>query len=159
MRAVVVSIATQGNVVVGAVVIHHRISDRTRSRGFQLCHVDRVRIVCTGRQPGNTTIAHVHFTLRCATDQVRFMRQGAAISQRTGTQSDAAIGTGNSAHTDGYRIQTRRHRIRAGRVGVEVLGPGVVDILYGIAQVGDIGGVGRDVGGVDVHLIVGRFQL
>ncbi|MNJ54341.1 hypothetical protein D3C77_497770 [compost metagenome] len=159
MRAVVVSIATQGNVVVGAVVIHHRISDRTRSRGFQLCYVDRIHIVRTGRQPGNTTISYVHFTLRCAADQVRFMRQGAAVCQRTGTQSDAAIGTGDSTHTDGYRIQTRGHRVRAGRVGMEVLGPGVVDVVYGIAQVGDIGGVGRDVGGVDVHLIVGCLQL
>ncbi|CAI2035899.1 Uncharacterised protein [Serratia fonticola] len=87
------------------------------------------------------------------------MRQGAAISQRTGTQSDAAIGTGNSAHTDCDRIKTRSHRIRAGRVGVEVLGALVVDVGDGIAQVGDIGGVTLDVGGVDVHLIVGRLQL
>ncbi|MNH83398.1 hypothetical protein D3C73_357930 [compost metagenome] len=65
----------------------------------------------------------------------------------------------NRAHTDGHRILTQRRRICPGRVGVEVLGPGVVDILYGIAQVGDIGGVGRDVGGVDVHLIVGFLQL
>ncbi len=65
----------------------------------------------------------------------------------------------DSAHTDSHSILTQRRRICTGRVGVEVLGPGVIDILYGIAQVGNIGGVGRDVGGIDIHLLVGREQL
>ncbi|MNE43342.1 hypothetical protein D3C80_1375120 [compost metagenome] len=42
---------------------------------------------------------------------------------------------------------------------MEVFGTGVVDVVYGIPQVGDIGRVVGDIGGVGRHLIVGRFQL
>ncbi|MCY1412448.1 hypothetical protein D9M71_278550 [compost metagenome] len=59
---------------------------------------------------------------------------------------------GYRAHADGHRIHTRGDRIGSGGVGVEVLGAGLVDVGHAAIEVGDVGGVG-------VHLLVGRMQL
>ncbi|MNC41580.1 hypothetical protein D3C76_1161450 [compost metagenome] len=93
----------------GAIVIHHRISYRTRCGSFQLRHVHCIHIVRTGSQPGNTAVTHVHFTLRRATYQISLVRQRTAVGDRTRTQGNTAIGTGNRAHTNGDSISPRRH--------------------------------------------------
>ncbi|CAI1645844.1 Uncharacterised protein [Serratia fonticola] len=51
-------------------------------------------------------------------------------------QCHAACHIRHRTHTDRDSVYARCRRIRAGRVGMEVLGPGVVDIINFIAQVG-----------------------
>ncbi|MNO84371.1 hypothetical protein D3C76_757110 [compost metagenome] len=66
----VIGVATQGDAVMGAVVVHHRIGDRCGRGRLQLGDVHRVGSLCPSRQAGDTAITDVHFTIRGATHHV-----------------------------------------------------------------------------------------
>ncbi|MNF98417.1 hypothetical protein D3C84_812740 [compost metagenome] len=103
--AVVVGTATQGNGVVGTVVVLDCIGHRGSgacSDCFQLLDVNRIRIVCTGRQASNTTITDVDFACCGAADRISLVTQGAAVRNRACAQCHATVSAGDCAHADGH---------------------------------------------------------